>query len=150
MPAILRIAMDPGNEWHTKCVGRLRVRQITDLDIEYLNAAENGPLEFIGWGQWHIKLNFGWISIELAQKFELIKGSETVLIDYPFFGDLPLGRLFGSRIESFCLESGNRLVADLDDESQLRMLPEADRQTEQFVISVQHREPEEGVGFVII
>jgi hypothetical protein len=126
------------------------MRQITDSDLAYLNAAESGALGFIGWGQWQLTLNFNWISIQLSCLAELETDDHRQVIESPFTSELPMGGLFGAVIKTFRVEPGNRLVVLLESGTRLRILPDPDIQEEQCVVTVHHRDEKGGSGFVII
>ncbi|WP_394692546.1 hypothetical protein [Hyphobacterium sp.] len=126
------------------------MRQITDSDLAYLNAAESGAMGFIGWGQWQLTLNFDWISIQLSCLAELETDGRRKVIECPFTSELPLGGLFGTTIKSFSVEPGNRLVILLESGIRLRILPDPDIQEEQCVVTVHHRDEKGGSGIVVI
>ncbi|WP_421787717.1 hypothetical protein [Hyphobacterium sp.] len=126
------------------------MRQITDSDIENLNSAESGALNTIVWSKGHLRLNFSWFSIELSEQFELISKNDARRIDHPFSDPLPLGGLFGSSVESFHLEPGNKLVVRLDNGAVLRLLPNASVEEEQFVLTSHRSRGEEVTSWIII
>jgi hypothetical protein len=126
------------------------MRQITDSDIEYLNSAESGPLDFIGWSQWHLRLNFEFLSIELMDEFRIESGGKTVEVSKPYTAQMPLGGLFGQSVDSFRLETGNVLAIRLSDGARISFDVRADRPYEQCVVTVHRRALNDNMGWIVI
>jgi len=126
------------------------MRQITDSDLEYLNTAESGPLDFVGWGQWHLRLNFEYVSVELKHKFTVEVGGQAKQVAPPYSGELPLGDLFDRHIESFTLETGNYFVISLSGNARICFTVQPDRPYEQCVITVHRRAPNDNLDWIVI